>query len=315
MNIKKIGIVGCGYVGATIAYTLMESGLFTEMVLVDKDAAKARGEAMDLNHCLPFLSPMTIYESDYSGLRDAFIVVLAAGVGQKPGETRIDLLQRNIAVFRDVVQNIARINQDCILLVVTNPVDLMTYVTCSLSGFPANRVIGSGTVLDTARMKYLMGRRLQVDSRNVHTFIIGEHGDSELAVWSSANVSGIDLDDYCALWEDVGTLEGLRGIFDHVKNSAYQIIQDKGATYYAIAQATKRIVTAIVNDEHAILPVTSLLTGQYGLSDICLSVPAVVGASGTEHILDIPLSKTEEERLHQAAAKLKNCMNEAAFVR
>ncbi len=313
MNIKKIGIVGCGFVGSTIAYTLMESGLFTEMVLVDKNAEKACGEAMDLNHCLPFLAPMTIYESGYEGLRDASIVVIAAGANQKPGETRIDLLQRNIAVFREVVQGVTAVNRECILLVVTNPVDLMTSVTRALSGFPANRVIGSGTVLDTARLKYLMGRRLQVDSRNVHTFIIGEHGDSELAVWSSANVSGIDLTDYCALWEDVGTLEGLRGIFDHVKNSAYEIIRAKGATYYAIAQATKRIITAIVNDEHAILPVTALLEGQYDLEDICLSVPAVVGASGIEHVLDIPLNDAETERLRMAASKLRRCMEEASF--
>ncbi len=312
MNIKKIGIVGCGFVGSTIAYTLMESGLFTEMVLVDKNTAKARGEAMDLNHCLPFLSPMSIYESDYEGLRDASIIIIAAGANQKPGETRIDLLQRNIAVFREVIHGITAVNRDCILLVVTNPVDLMTSVTHTLSGFDAGKVIGSGTVLDTARLKYLMGQRLSVDSRNVHTFIIGEHGDSELAVWSSANVSGIDLPDYCALWEHVGDLEGLRGIFDHVKNSAYEIIRDKGATYYAIAQATKRIVTAIVNDEHAILPVTSLLTGEYGLSDICLSIPAVVGAGGIEHVLDIPLHETEMERLHLAADKLRRCMEDVS---
>jgi len=313
MDIKKIGIVGCGYVGSTIAYTIMESGLFTEMALVDINEAKARGEAMDLNHCLPFLSPMQIYQSTYTGLADAAIVVIAAGANQKEGETRIDLLQRNIAVFREVIRRITEVNKECILLVVSNPVDILTHITWKLSGFPSSRVIGSGTVLDTARLKYLMGHRLKVDSRNIHTFIIGEHGDSELPVWSSANVSGIDLQDYFPICKDCGQLKDLYGIFEYVKNSAYEIIRDKGATYYAIAQATKRIITAIINDEHSILPVSTVLDGQYGLKDISLSVPAVVGSNGVEHVLDIPLDEDENKRLRHAAETLRNYMDEAAF--
>ncbi len=315
MNIQKIGIVGCGYVGSTIAYTLMESGMFTEMALVDINEAKARGEAMDLNHCLPFLSPMQIYQSSYIGLQDAAIVVIAAGANQKPGETRIDLLHRNIEVFREVVSRITEVNKDCILLVVSNPVDILTYVTQELSGFAPSRVIGSGTVLDTARLKYLMGHKLKVDSRNIHTFIIGEHGDSELAVWSSANVSGIDLQEYCPICSNCGSLQDLYGIFDYVKNSAYEIIRDKGATYYAIAQASLRIIKAIVNDEHTILPVSVRMDGHYDLDDICLSVPSVIGRNGVEHVLDIPLDADETKRLRHAADILRKCIDEASFVK
>lgn len=299
-DIKKIGIVGCGYVGSTVAYTLMESGMFNEMVLIDINEAKARGEALDLGHCLPFLSPMRIYQTTYSGLSDASIVVLAAGVNQREGETRLDLLNRNAEIFGDIVRRITEVNRECILLVVTNPVDILTYVTLILSRFAPNRVIGSGTVLDTARLKYLVGARLGVDARNVHSFIIGEHGDSELAVWSSANVSGIDLREYCELCGK-SCMNELYGLFDYVKNSAYDIIRGKGATYYAIAQSTMRIIRSIVSDEKSILPVTTYLSGHYGLSDICLSVPAVIGENGIEYVPDIPLDDDEKRRLMLSA--------------
>ena len=304
-DIQKVGIGGCGPVGATIAYTLMESGMFTEMALVDINEAKARGEAMDLNHCLPFLSPMQIYQSSYSGLEDASIVILAAGVNQKEGETRPELLHRNVKIFRGIVERVMEVNRECILLVVTNPVDILTYVTLQRSGLPASRVIGSGTVLDTARLKYLVGNKLKVDSRNVHSFIIGEHGDSELAVWSSANVSGIDINDYCPICDNCNNMAELYGMFDYVKNSAYEIIKNKGATYYAIAQATKRIVRSIVNDESSILPVSTLVTGHYGINNLCMSVPAVIGRNGAEHVLDIPLNEDEARRLAHSAETLK----------
>ncbi len=300
-DIKKIGVVGCGFVGSTIAYTIMESEMFNEMVLVDVNEAKARGEALDLAHCLPFLSPMQIYQSTYSGLADAAIVVIAAGVNQKEGETRLDLLTKNVKIFREIVSRITEVNRECIILVVTNPVDILTYVTLKLSGFDSSRVIGSGTVLDTARLKYLVGNRLRVDSRNVHSFIIGEHGDSELAVWSSANVSGIDLREYCDICEGCGGISELYGLFDYVKNSAYDIIRDKGATYYAIAQSAKKIIKSIVSDEDSILPVSTLVTGHYGLDDICLSVPAVIGRNGVKQVLDIPLNADEQRRLNMSA--------------
>lgn len=313
MNKQKIGIVGCGYVGATIAYTLMCSGLMSEVVLIDICRDKARSEEMDLNHCLPFLSPMQIYAGDYSDLSDAAIVIVAAGANQKEGETRIDLVHRNTEITKSIVGSIAEVNRECILLMVSNPVDILTYVALRVSGFPPARVIGSGTVLDTARLKFLVGERLGVDSRNVHTFIIGEHGDSELAVWSSANVSGLDLSDYFPICKSCGSYEDLYGIYDHVKNSAYEIIKGKGATYYAIAQATLRIVTSIVKDQNSILPVSTLVDGHYGLEDLCISVPAVVGESGISHVLDIPLSGDERERLARSAGALTDVIDSIGF--
>ncbi len=306
MNIQKIAIVGCGFVGATIAYTLTISGMFSEMVLIDKDEARAKGEAMDLSHCVPFLSPMKIYAGDYSDIDDASIVVIAAGANQKPGETRIDLVEKNAAIMGSIIPNITKYNQDCILLIVSNPVDIMTYEALRMSGFPAARVIGSGTVLDSGRLKFLVGNHLGVDSRNVHTFIIGEHGDSELAVWSSANVSGIDLQDYCPICDSCNSMDEIYKIYDYVKNSAYEIIRGKGATYYAIAQATQRIIASIVKDENSILSVSTLVTGHYGLEDICLGVPAVVGSGGVKHVLDIPLSNEEYSRLRLSADTLRS---------
>ncbi len=310
-DIKKIGIVGCGFVGSTIAYTLMESELFNEMVLIDAREEKARGEALDLSHCLPFLSQMQIYDGTYGALENASIVIVAAGVNQKEGETRIDLLGRNVKIFREIIERITEVNRECILLIVTNPVDILTYASLQLSGFDPHRVIGSGTVLDTARLKYLVGHRLGVDSRNVHSFIIGEHGDSELAVWSSANVSGIDIDEYCKLHGS--SLSELVPLFDYVKNSAYDIIRAKGATYYAIAQSTKRIVKSIVSDEDSILPVSTLVNGHYGLSDICLSVPAVIGREGVKQVLDIPLNDDEMRRLRLSAETISQSIRDVGM--
>ncbi len=306
---KKIGIVGCGFVGATIAYTLMESEMFNEMVLIDVNEAKARGEALDLSHCLPFLAQMQIYQSSYIGLENASIVVVAAGTNQKEGETRLDLLNRNVKIFREIISRISEVNRECIILVVSNPVDILTFAALKLSGFQSSRVIGSGTVLDSARLKYLVGNRLGVDSRNVHSFIIGEHGDSELAVWSSANVSGIDLDEYCRISDKVNSISELYPLFDYVKNSAYDIIRDKGATYYAIAQSTKRIIKSIVSDDNSVLPVSTLVEGHYGLHDICLSVPAIIGHGGVKEVLDIPLNDDELNRLYSSAETIRRSIN------
>ena len=312
-DIKKIGVVGCGFVGSTIAYTLMESEMFNEMALVDVNKSKARGEALDMSHCLPFLSQMQIYQSDYSGLENASIVVVAAGANQKEGETRLDLLSKNVKIFREVIGRITEVNRDCIILVVSNPVDILTYAALKLSGFDSKKVIGSGTVLDTARLKYLVGNRLSVDSRNVHSFIIGEHGDSELAVWSSANVSGINLDEYCEISDGVSGISDLYPLFDYVKNSAYDIIRDKGATYYGIAQSTKRIVKSIVSDDNSILPVSTLIDGHYGISDICLSVPAIVGREGVKQVLDIPLDEDEVKRLRLSADTIKDSIRKLSL--
>ena len=304
MNIRKCAIIGCGNVGATTAYALMKSGLFSEIVLIDVNKKKAEGEAMDLNHGLPFNSPALIYAGDYSDIVDSYLIIITAGANQKDGETRLDLVKRNTAIFRSIIDNIVEYNKKAILLVVTNPVDILTYVTLARSGYPASRVIGSGTVLDTARLKQLIGQSFEVDSRNVHSFIIGEHGDSELPVFSSANISGVDIEKYC---EIAGKkMSVLDSVYDDVKNSAYRIIEAKGATYYAIAEAVLRICRALVRDENTIMPVSVLANGEYGIEDVCIGLPAIVGYGGVKRVLEIPLDRTERALLKRSADALKN---------
>lgn len=306
INIQKCAIIGCGFVGSTTAYTLMHSGLFSEIVLIDIDKKKAAGEAADLNHGLPFISPIEIYAGDYSDVSDASIIIITAGANQRPGQTRTDLLKSNAKIFKSIVKNISIYNRSGIIIVVTNPVDVLTYITLKYSGFPPNRVIGSGTVLDTARLKYLVGKHFGVDFRNVHTFIIGEHGDSELPVWSSANISGVDLYRYCQNCHKECDRGALDRLFEEVRTSAYKIIEAKGATYYAIAESVRKIVSAIVRDENTVLPVSSLVSGHYGLDDICLGLPTIIGEGGIKEILEIPLDVTEEKMLRGSADKIKN---------
>ena len=307
MNIRKCAIIGCGNVGATTAYTLMKSGLFSEMVLIDVDKKKAEGEAMDLNHGLPFNSPALVYAGDYSDIYDSYLIIITAGAGQKPGETRLDLVKKNTAIFHSIIDNILEYNKKAILLVVTNPVDVLTYVTLARSGFPSSRVIGSGTVLDTARLKQLIGQHFEVDSRNVHSFIIGEHGDSELPVFSSANISGIDIEEYCRIaGKDIHVLDSL---YDDVKNSAYHIIEAKGATYYAIAESVLRICRALVRNENTIMPVSVLASGEYGIEDVCIGLPSIIGYGGVKRVLEIPLDRTERALLKKSAEALKEVIN------
>lgn len=312
MNERKCAVIGCGYVGATAAYRLTKSRLFTEMVLIDIDRAKAEGEAADLSHCLPFGTPMEIYAGDYSNIRDCALIILAAGAGQRPGQTRLDLMEQNVRIYRSIVSEIVRYGTEGILLVVTNPVDVLTKITLELSGLPQNRVIGTGTVLDTARLKYLIGKEYDVDVRNVHAFIIGEHGDSELPVFSSANVSGIDMEDFCAAHgkeQSSYSVNRLYDIFDEVKKSAYSIIEGKGATYYAIAESIARIASAILLDEKTVLPVSTLIHDYYGENEICIGVPAIVGRSGVEKILKIPLSESEISRFHHSASVIRSALD------
>ena len=305
LNIQKCAIIGCGFVGTTCAFSLLQSGLFSEMVLIDYDHDKAVGEAMDLNHGLPFAAPMKVYAGDYSDLFDCYLIIIAAGGGQKPNQTRIDLVKQNAEIMKSIIPQITAHNTEAVLLIVSNPVDILTYVAMKTSGFPSNRVIGSGTVLDTARLKYLLGKHLGVDSRSVHAFIIGEHGDSELPVWSSANVSGIDLDGFCDSVSRNCSMHELDDIYAEVKNSAYQIIEKKGATYYAIAMAVAKIAECIVKNQHSVMPVTCLVDNHYGISDVCMGIPAIVGSGGVEKVLDIPLNKNEQASLERSAALLK----------
>lgn len=313
MNLQKVGIIGCGMVGSSTAFALTESGLFTDMILIDVNRERAVGEAMDLSHCLPFTGPIEIRAGDYRDLNDCGIIIITAGVGQKPGETRMDCIQNNVKVLRSVVPQITKYNTDSFLLVVSNPVDVLSYVTYKLSGLPAPRVFGSGTVLDSARLKFMIGRRLNVDPRSVHAFVIGEHGDSELAVWSSANISGIELDKYCAHCGYVSHAENRKRLENDVKNSAYEIIERKGATYYGIAAATRRICESIVRDEHSIMPVSTLVSGHYGLDDVYISVPSLIGAGGVEDILDINLNAEESNALIDSAATLKTAIRQIGF--
>ena len=303
MNVRKCAIIGCGNVGATTAYALMKSGLFSEIVLIDSNKKKAEGEAMDLNHGLPFNSPSLIYAGDYPDIYDSYLIIITAGANQKEGETRLDLVKKNTAIFRSIIDNIVEYNKKAILLVVTNPVDVLTYVTLARSGYPASRVIGSGTVLDTARLKQLIGQSFEVDSRNVHSFIIGEHGDSELPVFSSANISGVDMEKYCDISGKKMTV--LDSVYDDVKNSAYRIIEAKGATYYAIAESVLRICRALVRDENTIMPVSVLASGEYGLEDVCIGLPSIIGYGGVKRVLEIPLDRTERALLKKSADALK----------
>lgn len=311
LNNRKVAIIGCGFVGSASAFALMESGLFSEMVLIDANKEKAEGEALDIGHGAPFSRPTKIYAGDYKDIADAAIVIVTAGAGQKPGETRLDLVKKNVGIFKSVIPQITEYNKDGILLIVANPVDILTYAAAKISGFPENRVFGSGTVLDTARFKYLLGQHLEVDSRAVHAFIIGEHGDSEIAAWSSANVSGIPVNDFCEMRGHFEHTKSMERIADEVKNSAYEIIEKKGATYYGIAMSVKRICEAIVRDEKSILPISSIQHNNYGISDVALSMPAIVGKDGVECTVPFELSKKEVEALQESAKTLREVIDDA----
>lgn len=314
VNFNKAVIVGCGFVGSASAFSLMQSGLFTELVLIDSDSKRAEGEALDISHGIPFSKPMKIQAGDYDEVKNAGIVIVTAGANQQPGETRLDLVKKNINIFKTIIPEIKKRNFNGILLIVANPVDILTYAAVKLSGLPENRVIGSGTVLDTARLKYAIGRHLNVDSRSVHAFIIGEHGDSEISVWSSANVSGVPLNNFCEMRGHYDHQNATEKIATDVKNSAYEIISMKKATNYGIAMSVKRICEAIVRNERSILPVSTIMHGEYGISDVSLSMPAIVGKDGIETLVPISLSFDELSKLQESAHALKNILAENELI-
>ena len=308
VNPRKAAIVGCGFVGASLAFRFLQQGLFSKPVLLDVDRETAEGEAMDLSDGLPYASPVEITAGTYDDVADCALVVITAGANQKPGETRLDLIGKNTAILRSIIGEITARDFGGILLVVSNPVDVLTYAAWKLSGYPRQRVIGSGTVLDTGRLKQLLGEELRVDSRNIHAFIVGEHGDSELAVWSGANVSGIDLEHFCRLRGDGLHAADMDRLYQSVRDSAYEIIKRKGATYYGIAMAVGRIAEAIVRDEHAVLPISVVLEGQYGQEGLALSVPSIVGRNGLEEVLEISMSRGESLALSASARQLKEAI-------
>jgi L-lactate dehydrogenase len=302
----KIAIIGCGNVGAAFAFALSINGIAREIVLIDRNEDLSRGEAMDLNHGASFIKPVAISYAGYEGCEGADIVVITAGAKQKPGQTRTDLVQANAKIFGDIIPDITKYTKDAILLVVSNPVDVLTYITLKISGFSPKKVIGSGTVLDSSRLRFLIGKHCNVDTRNVHAYIIGEHGDTELPVWSHANIAGMVLKEYCPLCNSKCDYnKELDDIFKQVKNSAYEIIKTKGATCYAIALALVRIVEAIMRDENSVLPVSTLIDDYYGINDICLSVPSMVGKAGVKKFLQLELSEQEQAQLKHSADSLK----------
>lgn len=304
MNPRKAAIIGCGFVGASIAFSLIQRRLFNELVLIDANQDKAEGEAMDLSHGLPYIAAMDVYAGTYDDVADCALIIITAGANQKPGETRLELIGRNVAILKSILPQITSRPFGGTLLIVSNPVDVLTYAAWRLSGYPAHRVMGSGTVLDTARLKYLLGEHLQVDSRSVHAVIVGEHGDSELAVWSGANVSGIPLPHFFQLQGHENYQQTTQELYECVRDSAYEIIRRKGATYYGIAMAVGRIAQCIMQDERAVLPVSVVLGGQYGLQGLSLSIPSIVGRRGVEQILEIPLAPEEQQALAASAGQL-----------
>ena len=313
VNLRKAAVIGCGFVGASSAFALMQSGLFSEMVLIDADHDKAEGEALDISHGLPFARPMEIYAGSYDDIADAAVIIVTAGAGQKPGETRLDLVKKNTGIFKSIMPEIAKRHCEGVMLVVANPVDVLTYTAVKYSGMPEERVIGSGTTLDTARLKYLLGQHLDVDPRSVHAFIVGEHGDSEIAAWSSANVSGVPLNDFCDMRGHHEHEAARREIAEKVKNSAYEIIEKKKATYYGIAMSVVRICEAIVRDEKSILPISSMMHGEYGISGLSLSMPRIVGRGGSEGMVPIHLNEEEQEALRASADVLAGVIRDAVI--
>ena len=306
----KVAIIGCGFVGSASAFALMQSGIIYRDWCFWMQTSESRREAEDIVHGIPFGRPMQIYAGDYDDIADAAIIVITAGANQKPDETRLDLVHKNIAIFQSIIPEITKRDFEGILLIVANPVDILTYTAQKLSGYPENRVIGSGTVLDSARLKYHLGQHLGVDSRSVHAFIVGEHGDSEIAAWSSANISGIPLDNFCEMRGHYNHVEATERIAAEVKQSAYEIISKKGATYYGIAMSVKRICEAIIRDEKSILPISTMLHGEYGISDVVLSLPCIVGRDGYETKVPIDLDQEEVSRLHESANTLKEVLSE-----
>ena len=307
---RKVSIIGAGFVGATTAYALMNSGIATEICIYDINMDKAVGEVMDLVHGTSFVKPVNVYAGSLEETKDSDIVIITAGVGQKEGETRLDIIDNNYKIFQGFVPEIARLSPNSILLVVSNPVDVLTYITYKLSGFPKERVIGSGTVLDTSRLKYVLGKYFNVNNTNIHSYVIGEHGDSEVVTWSNGRVGGEDFDMYAKQLDLEWDNDIKKVIEEDVKNAAYEIISRKKATYFAVALAVNRIVEAIFRNENSILTVDSLFEGQYGIEDMYLAIPTIVNRGGAQEIIQISLADDELNRLKESATILKKHLNE-----
>lgn len=306
---RKVVIVGAGAVGSTFAYALAQKGLAEEISLMDVNHDYVEGQVLDLAHGLPFYPSVQIRVGQNHDFADAQVIVITAGAKQGPGETRLDLLQKNARMIKGIVDEIILKKSQAILLVATNPVDVLTYVALKHSGWPKSRVIGSGTVLDSSRFRYLLSQHCSVDVSNVHAYILGEHGDSEFAAWSMTHVAGVPVDEYCAKYGPVANWPHVReAIVQDVKDSAYHIINYKGATYFAIGMALTRIVGTILQDQNSILTVSTLLEGEYGAKDVCLSVPCLVGQDGIKQIVEAKLTPGEKDLLLKSASVLKDAL-------
>ena len=306
---RKVVVVGAGAVGSTFAYALAQTGLAEEIALIDQDKRVAEGQVLDLSHGQPFFAPVDIHVGDDQDYADAQVIVMTAGAKQRPGQSRLDLLRENVVIVEDVSAEIVRRQSEAVFLVVTNPVDVLTYVAARKCGWERGRVLGSGTVLDTARLRHLLAQRLRVDVHNVHAYVLGEHGDSQFVAWSLAHVAGMSIDDHCPVC-------GL-GEFRHqtreeiersVRDSAYHIIDYKGATHFGVGLALVRIVGSILRNERNILAVSTMLAGEYGLTDVCLSMPCIVSESGVERVVETNLSGRERVALLRSAETLRQSL-------
>jgi L-lactate dehydrogenase len=304
---RTIGIVGTGHVGVAAGYAIFLRGLVSDIILIDKDRRRAEGEAMDLMHGQAFAGSVMVRVGEYADLENAQLVIITAGVAQKPGETRLDLLNRNADVFRQIVEQLDRHCPQAVLIIATNPVDVLTYVTQVLTRRSGDLVIGTGTMLDTARFRALLGRHYGVDPRSVHAYILGEHGDTEVPIWSTANIGGVPLVGHTILGKPFDR-DQMAQLFESVRNAAYEIISRKGYTNTAIGSAIARLVDAVLDDERSILPVSHRLTGQYGLDKVCLSIPSIVGRDGTTDALLPRLSADELEGLQHSATVLQESL-------
>jgi len=313
-NNRKVVLVGTGFVGMSYAYAMLNQNTCDELVLVDIDKRRAEGEAMDLNHGLAFSgSHMKIYAGSYEDCTDANIVVISAGVAQKPGETRLDLLQRNTAVFKSIVEPVVASGFGGIFLIATNPVDIMAHITLTLSGFPSMQVIGTGTALDTARLRYILGEYFQVDPRNVHAYVMGEHGDSEFVPWSQALVATKPVLDLCSETDGKFSCDEMEKIGDEVKNAAQKIIEAKKSTYYGIGMAMARITKAILSNENSVLTVSTMLSGEYGCDDVYAGVPSIVNQNGIESVITLSLTDEELKKFQDSCEILKDAYSGIKF--
>lgn len=310
---RKVVVVGAGSVGTSYIYALLQTGLASEIALVDLDAHRVEGEVMDLSHGLPFVPPVSVKAGHYADCADARLIVVTAGAKQTPGQSRIELIQKNADIIKSICGQIESQNPTAVVLMVSNPVDTLTQVALRCLSLPRTKVIGSGTVLDSARFKYLLSRYCEIDARNVHAYILGEHGDSEVPAWSMTHVAGIPIERYCETCHVCDYPKHHKEIAEQVRNSAYHIIDYKGSTYYGIGLSLLRITAAILRNERSVLTVSTYLEGEYGLNDICLSVPCIVGEEGVERIIDARLEPQEQEQLERSAHILRGVIEKVAL--